>query len=88
MRHIPMTMTDWEQRLNSFINLFEYGLLKDAGRVSTEIARLHAETEIEKYRIIQDKLSLSDYDRFLLEMKDIENKNHQPKLHQQHGCLR
>lgn len=76
MRHIPMTMTDWEQRLNSFINLFEYGLLKDAGRVSTEIARLHAETEIEKYRIIQDKLSLSDYDRFLLEMKDIENKNH------------
>lgn len=76
MRHIQMTMTDWEQRLNSFINLFEYGLLKDAGRVSTEIARLHAETEIEKYRIIQDKLSLSDYDRFLLEMKDIENKNH------------
>lgn len=79
MRHIPMTMTDWEQRLNSFINLFEYGLLKDAGRVSTEIARLHAETEFEKYRIIQDKLSLFDYDRFLLEMKEIEKKNHRNK---------
>ena len=76
MRHIPLTMADWEQRLNNFINLFEYGLLKDAGRVSAEIARLHAETEFEKYRIIQDKLFLSDYDRFLLEMKEIENKNH------------
>ena len=75
MRHIPLTMADWEQRLNSFINLFEYGLLNDAGRVSAEIARLHAETEFEKYRIIQDRLFLSDYDRFLLEMKEIEKKN-------------
>ena len=76
LRHIPLTMADWEQRLNNFINLFEYGLLKDAGRVSAEIARLHAETEFEKYRIIQDQLFLSDYDRFLLEMKEIENKSH------------
>ena len=75
MRHIPLTMADWEQRLNSFINLFEYGLLNDAGRVSAEIARLHAETEFEKYRIIQDRLFLSDYDRFLLAMKEIEKKN-------------
>lgn len=75
LRHIPLTMADWEQRLNSFINLFEYGLLNDAGRVTAEIARLHAETEFEKYRIIQDQLFLSDYDRFLLEMKEIENKN-------------
>ena len=51
-------------------------MLKDEGSVSAEIARLHAETEFEKYRIIQDKLFLSDYDRFLLEMKEIENKNH------------
>lgn len=79
MRHIPLTMADWEQRLNSFINLFEYGLLNDAGRVSSEIARLHAETEFEKYRVIQDKLFLSDYDRFLLEMKEIESKNHERK---------
>ncbi|MBD9340338.1 MAG: cell filamentation protein Fic [[Ruminococcus] lactaris] len=79
LRHIPLTMADWEQRLNGFINLFEYGLLNDAGRVSAEIARLHAETEFEKYRIIQDKLFLSDYDRFLLEMKDVENKNQDSK---------
>lgn len=79
LRHIPLTMADWEQRLNGFINLFEYGLLNDAGRVSAEIARLPAETEFEKYRIIQDKLFLSDYDRFLLEMKDVENKNQDSK---------
>lgn len=79
LRHIPLTMADWEQRLNGFINLFEYGLLNDAGHVSAEIARLHAETEFEKYRIIQDKLFLSDYDRFLLEMKEVENKNQNRK---------
>ena len=79
MRHIPLTMADWEQRLNSFITLFEYGLLKDAGRVSSEIAQLHAETEFEKYRVIQDKLFLLDYDRFLLEMKEVENQNHERK---------
>ena len=67
-RKIPLTMQDWETRLNSFIEMFEYGLLKDAGKVSAEIAKLHAETEFEKYRVIQDKLFLSDYDRFVLEM--------------------
>lgn len=67
-RRIPLTMQDWETRLNGFIEMFEYGLLKDAGKVSAEIARLHAETEFEKYRVIQDKLFLSDYDRFVLEM--------------------
>ena len=67
-RKIPLTMHDWETRLNGFIDMFEYGLLKDAGKVSAEIAKLHAETEFEKYRVIQDKLFLSDYDRFVLEM--------------------
>ena len=67
-RRIPLTMQDWETRLNGFIEIFEYGLLKDAGKVSAEIAKLHAETEFEKYRVIQDKLFLSDYDRFVLEM--------------------
>jgi hypothetical protein len=62
-------MADWETRLNSFIEMFEYGLLKDAGKVTAEIAKLHAETEFEKYRIIQDKLFLSDYDRYLLELE-------------------
>ena len=79
MRHIPLTMADWEQRLNSFINLFEYGMLKDSGRVTAEIARLHAETEFEKYRVIQDRLYMSDFDRFLLEIKEVEQKNQDSK---------
>lgn len=72
-RKIPLTMQDWETRLNSFIEMFEYGLLKDAGKVSAEIAKLHAETEFEKYRVIQDRLFLSDYDRFVMEMGDGDN---------------
>ena len=68
-RKIPLTMQDWEIRLNSFIEMFEYGLLKDAGKVSAEIAKLHAESEFEKYRIIQDRRFMSDYDRYLLELE-------------------
>ena len=64
-RHIPLTMEDWEKRLNSFIEMFEYGLLEDAGKVTAEIAKLHAETEFEKYRIVQDRLFESDFDRFI-----------------------
>ena len=60
LRKIPLTMQDWETRLTGFIEMFEYGLLKDAGKVSAEIAKLHAETEFEKYRIIQDKNFVSD----------------------------
>lgn len=70
MRKIPLTMKDWESRLNSFIEMFQYGLLKDAGKVSAEIAKLHAETEFEKYRIVQDRLFMSDYDKFLVEMEE------------------
>lgn len=70
LRHIPLTMQDWESRLNSFIQMFEYGLLQDAGKVSAEIAKLHAETEFEKYRVIQDRLFLSDFDRFMLELEE------------------
>ena len=64
-RHIPPTMADWEKRLNKFIEMFEYGLLQDAGKVTAEIAKLHAETEFEKYRIVQDRLYKSDFDRFI-----------------------
>ena len=74
-RNIPMTMHDWETRLNAFIQMFEYGLLKDAGKVSAEIARLHALSEFEKYRVIQDRLFMSDYDRFLLEMEAHKEQN-------------
>lgn len=75
LRQIPLTMQDWETRLNNFIEIFEYGLLKDAGKVSAEIAKLHAETEFEKYRIVQDKLFMSDYDRFLLELEEHTKKD-------------
>lgn len=67
LRKIPLTMQDWESRLNGFIEMFQYGLLKDSGKVSAEIAKIHAETEFEKYRIIQDQLFESDYDRFIRE---------------------
>ena len=70
LRRIPLTMEDWEKRLNSFIEMFDYGILQDAGKVSAEIAKLHAETEFEKYRIIQDRLFMSDYDRYLLELEE------------------
>ncbi len=69
LRKIPLTMADWEKRLNGFIQMFEYGLLQDAGKVSAEIARLHAETEFEKYRIVQDRLYKSDYDLYLEELE-------------------
>ena len=69
-RKIPLTMQDWEVRLNAFIEMFEYGLLKDAGKVSAAIAKLHAETEFEKYRITQDQLFLSDFDKYLLELEE------------------
>ena len=69
LRHIPLTMQDWEKRLNSFIEMFDYGILQDAGRVTAEIARLHAETEFEKYRVIQDRLFMSDFDKYMLELE-------------------
>ena len=69
-RKIPLTMQDRETRLNGFIEMFEYGLLKDAGKVTAAIAKIHAETEFEKYRIIQDQLYMSDFDRYLLELEE------------------
>ncbi len=69
LRKIPLTMADWEKRLNVFVEMFEYGVLKDAGTVSAEIAKLHAESEFEKYRIIQDRLYESDFDRFISELE-------------------
>ena len=74
LRHIPLTMQDWEKRLNSFIGMFDYGILQDAGKVSAEIANLHAETEFEKYRVIQDRLFMSDFDRYMLELEESAKK--------------
>ena len=65
MRHIPMTMEDWEKRLNGFLSLMDREVLANAGRVSAELAKAHAESEWEKYRIVQDRLYTSDFDRFV-----------------------
>ena len=74
LRHIPLTMQDWEKRLNSFIEMFDYGILQDAGKVSAAIAKLHAETEFEKYRVIQDRLFMSDFDKYMLELEESAKK--------------
>ena len=65
MRNIPMTMQDWEERLNKFIEATDRDILNDAGKVTAEIAKAHAESEFEKYRVIQDNLFESDFDRLI-----------------------
>ena len=63
-RHIPMTMEDWATRIDKFLDLTDRPILSDAGHVTAEQAKEHAETEFEKYRVIQDRLFQSDFDRF------------------------
>ena len=65
-RHIPMTMEDWAKRIDAYLNSDERPLLTHAGSVSHEEAQEYAETEFEKYRVIQDRLFESDFDRFAL----------------------
>ncbi|MCA9612189.1 MAG: virulence RhuM family protein, partial [Myxococcales bacterium] len=72
LRKIPMTMADWETRLNGFLELTDREVLQDAGKVSAEIARAHAESEFEKYRIVQDRLFESDFDRVVAETMRLE----------------
>lgn len=67
LRQIPMTMQDWESRLNRFIEATDREVLQDAGKVSAEIARSFAESEFEKFRIIQDRLFESDFDRLIMQ---------------------
>jgi hypothetical protein len=62
-RNIPMTMQDWETRLNRFIEAADREVLQDAGKVSKEIAHTHALSEFEKYRVVQDRLYESDFDK-------------------------
>lgn len=64
-RHIPMTMEDWAKRIDAYLSSDERPILTDAGSVSHEKAVMHAETEFEKYRIVQDRLFQSDFDRYL-----------------------
>ena len=70
MRKIPMTMADWEKRLAGFLTLWDREILQDAGKVTAELAQAHAESEFEKYRIVQDRLYVSDFDA---EMQRLEN---------------
>lgn len=69
-RHIPMTMQDWAKRLDVFLQFNEEEILHDKGRVSAEIAKSFAESEFEKYRILQDRLFQSDFDRLLAQKRD------------------
>lgn len=69
LRKIPMTMQDWETRLNRFIEATDRDVLQDAGKVTAEIAKAHAESEFEKYRIVQDRLFESDFDRLIRQME-------------------
>jgi hypothetical protein len=70
LRQIPMTMQDWETRLNRFIAATDREILQDAGKVTAEIAQAHAESEFEKYRIVQDRLFESDFDRMIKELPE------------------
>lgn len=74
-RHIPMTMQDWSQRLNRFLEFNEHEILHDTGRVTHEIAKAFAESEFEKYRIVQDRMFESDFDYFLALEEQAERKN-------------
>jgi hypothetical protein len=69
LRQIPMTMQDWEARLNWFIEATDRDVLQDAGKVTAEIAKAHAESEFEKYRIVQDRLFESDFDRVIKQIE-------------------
>ena len=69
-RHIPMTMEDWAKRLDLFLMADDREVLRDAGKITAEIAKAKAETEFEKYRVVQDRLFMSDFDRYMLELEE------------------
>ena len=71
-RHIPMTMEDWAKRLDLFLMADDRDILQNSGKITMEIAKSKAETEFEKYRIIQDRLFVSDFDKYLLELEKVK----------------
>ncbi|MFA7368849.1 MAG: virulence RhuM family protein [Kiritimatiellales bacterium] len=71
MRKIPMTMADWEGRLGGFLKLWDRDILQDAGKVSAELAKTHAESEFEKYRMVQDRLFESDFDKVVKQIEGL-----------------
>ena len=73
LRQIPLTMQDWETRLNRFIEAADREVLQDAGKVTAEVAKAHAESEFEKYRIVQDQRFESDFDRVIKQIDEAGN---------------
>lgn len=71
-RRIPMSMEDWAKQLDRFLELTDRGILQNAGRISAEAAKLHAESEFERYRVVQDRRFESDFDRVLKEVGSLE----------------
>jgi hypothetical protein len=72
-RKIPMTMEDWAERLDQFLEFDDREILKDSGKITAQLAKQHTETEFEKYRIVQDRLFQSDFD-LLIQMTEKKNK--------------
>ena len=70
LRKIPMTMEDWAKRLDMFLEFADRTILADSGKVSAEIAKAHAESEFEKYRIVQDRLFESNFDKTVKQLTD------------------
>ncbi len=74
-RRIPMTMEDWAKRLDLFLEFDERAILRDKGKVSAELAKAHAESEFEKYRLVQDRLFESDFDKALKQIESSVSDN-------------
>ena len=70
-RKLPMTMEDWKETLDGFLKLTDREILEDAGRISADIARNHAESEFERYRIVQDRMFESDFDKEVKALKEV-----------------
>lgn len=73
-RNLSMAMEDWKNEIETSLKLFHYDVLKGKGKISAEKAKQKAESEYEKYKIIQDKKFVSDFDKLLIEANKIDNK--------------
>ena len=73
IQKIPMTMGDWEKRLDKFLEFDDRNILSDSGKISAELAREHAESEFEKYRVVQDRMFESDFDKIMKRIGEVEN---------------
>ena len=73
-RHIPMTMADWADKLDAFLQFNDADILKNKGKITMEIAQKFADSEFEKYRVIQDKQYRSDFDNLLIEFENKDKK--------------